>query len=141
MFSIIPLRLYVYGVVVLTLFLSGFGVGYHLVTKRFNAYKAEVMAQSLAQQKLNEATTIKYKQATTEAKYEADRRITAVHSLYNRLYPPTSSNGLSKAGETSSQSDVYSPNNLPPTSKLAEDCAITTVNLLTLQEWAGKVTE
>ena len=134
----IPSNLIVYGVVVLTLFLSGFGVDRFYF---YNPYKAEVKAEGLAQAKINEATITQYKQATQEANNEATKRTTAVHSLYQRLYPDTSGTTVSQTRETTRSSDVYSPNNLPPTSKLAEDCAITTVNLITLQEWAEKVSQ
>lgn len=133
----IPSNLIVYGVVVLTLFLSGFWVDRHFF---YAPYKAEVKAQSLAQQKINEATITQYKQATQKAENDATKRTAAVHSLYKRLYPSTSSKGMPKT--TGSQgANEYSSNNLPPTSKLAEDCAITTVTLLTLQEWVEKVSE
>ena len=134
----IPSNLIVYGVVVLTLFLSGFGVDRFYF---YNPYKAEVKAEGLAQAKINEATITQYKQATQEANNEATKRTTAVHSLYQRLYPDTSGTTVSQTRETTRSSDVYSPNNLPPTSKLAEDCAVTTVTLLTLQEWAEKVSQ
>ena len=137
----IPSNLIVYGVVVLTLFLSGFGIGHHLESQKFDAYKAEVKAEGLAQAKLNQATITQYKQATLEANNESTKRTAAVHSLYQRLYPVTSSTTVSQTRETTRIPDVYSPNNLPPTSKLAEDCAITTVNLITLQEWAAKVSQ
>lgn len=127
----------IYAVVVLTLFLSGFGFDRYFF---YAPYKAEVKAQSLAQQKINEATITQFKQATKKAEYDTTKRTAAVHSLYQRLYPTTSGKGMSQA--TSSQgANEYSPNNLPPTSKLAEDCAVTTVNLLTLQEWVEKVSQ
>ena len=131
----------IYAVVVLTLFLSGFGIGHHLEAESFDTYKAEVKAESLAQAKLNETTITQYKQATLEAQNETNTRVAAVRALYQRMYPVTSSSTSSKTSETTSGSDVYSPNNLPPTSKLAEDCAVTTVKYLTLQEWAEKVSQ
>jgi len=137
----IPMNLIVYGVVVLTLFLSGFGIGHHLEAEKFDAYKAEVIAEGLAQAKLNEATITQYKQATQEATDETTKRNAAVHTFYHRLLTDTSSPTMSQTRETTRSTDGYSPNNLPPTSKLAEDCAITTVNLITLQEWAEKVTK
>ena len=136
----IPMNFIVYGVVVLTLFLSGFGIGHHLEAVKFDAYKAVVKAEGLAQAKLNQATITQYKQATQEANNEATKRTTAVHSLYQRLYPVTSGTTVSQT-RGSQGTPEYSPNNLPPTSKLAEDCAITTVTLLTLQEWAEKVSQ
>lgn len=137
----IPSNLIVYGVVVLTLFLSGFGIGHHLEAVKFDAYKAVVKAEGLAQAKLNQATITQYKQATQQANNESTKRTAAVHSLYQRLYPTPSGTTVSQTRETTSKSDGYSPNNLPPTSKLAEDCAITTVNLITLQEWSEKVSQ
>ena len=131
----------IYAVVALTLFLSGFGIGHHLESEKFDTYKAEVKAESIAQSKLNEITITQYKQATQEATNEATKRIAAVHNLYHGLYPDTRGTTVSQTRSSSTGADVYSPNNLPPTSKLAEDCAITTVNLITLQEWAGKVTK
>ena len=131
----------IYAVVALTLFLSGFGIGHHLESEKFDTYKAEVKAESLAQSKLNEITITQYKQATQEAQDEATKRIAAVHTLYHGLYPDASGTTVSKTGGSSQGTPVYSPNNLPPTSKLAEDCAVTTVNLLTLQEWAEKVSQ
>ena len=136
----IPMNFIVYGVVVLTLFLSGFGIGHHLEAVKFDAYKAVVKAEGLAQAKLNQATITHYKQATQEANNEATKRTTAVHSLYQRLYPVTSGTTVSQT-RGSQGTPEYSPNNLPPTSKLAEDCAVTTVTLLTLQEWAEKVSQ
>ena len=136
----IPTNLIVYGVVVLTLFLSGFGIGHHLESQKFDAYKAVVKAEGLAQAKLNQATITQYKQATQEANNEATKRTTAVHSLYQRLYPVTSGTTVSQTRGSQGATE-YSPNNLPPTSKLAEDCAVTTVTLLTLQEWAEKVSQ
>ena len=137
----IPMNLIVYGVVVLTLFLSGFGIGHHLEAEKFDTYKAEVKAEGLAQAKLNEATITQYKQATQEATDETTKRNAAVHNFYHGLFAATDSATLPQTRETTRSSDVYSPNNLPPTSKLAEDCAITTVNMLTLQEWAEKVSQ
>lgn len=125
-----------YAVVVLAIFFSGFG----LDRVFYNSYKAEVKAQAQAQQKINEATIAQYKQATDKAQHELQARVTNVHSYYQRLYPTASSTRVSQAGEASKSAD-YSPHNLPPTSKLAEDCAITTVNLITLQEWAEKVSQ
>jgi len=137
----IPMNLIVYGVVVLTLFLSGFGIGHHLEAVKFDTYKAEVVAEGIAQAKLNQATITQYKQATQEAQDESTKRTTAVTTFYKRMFADTSSSTLSKTRETTRISDDYSPNNLPPTSKLVEDCAVTTVNYITLQEWADKVTK
>ena len=127
----------IYAVVVLTLFLSGFGFDRYFF---YAPYKAEVKAQSLAQQKINEATITQFKQATKKAEDDITKRTAAVHSLYQRLYPNTSGRGLPQT-TGSKGANEYSPNNLPPTSKLAEDCAVTTVNLLTLQEWVEKVSQ
>lgn len=127
----------IYAVVVLTLFMSGFGFDRYFF---YLPYKAEVKAESIAQLKINEATITQLKQATKKAQDDNTKRTAAVRSFYQRLYPDASSTGMSKARETSISTD-YSPNNLPPTSKLAEDCAVTTVNLITLQEWAEKVSQ
>lgn len=127
----------IYAVVVLTLFMSGFGFDRYFF---YAPYKAEVKAQSIAQLKINEATITQLKQATQKAQDDNTKRTTAVRSFYRRLYPDASSTAMSQTGETNKSAD-YSPNNLPPTSKLAEDCAVTTVNLITLQEWAEKVSQ
>jgi hypothetical protein len=129
-------------VVVLTLFMSGFGIGHHLEAEKFDAYKAEVTSQSLAQQKLNETTITQYKQTTQEAKYAADIRVANVLALYKRMrLEHADSNNMPQAGATTSIADEYSPNNLPSSSRLAEDCAVTTVNFITLQEWAKGITK
>lgn len=127
----------IYAVVVLTLFMSGFGFDRYFF---YAPYKAEVKAQSIAQLKINEATITQFKQATQKAQDDNTKRTAAVRSFYQRLYPDASSTTMPKTGETNKSVD-YSPNNLPPTSKLAEDCAVTTVNLITLQEWAEKVSQ
>lgn len=127
----------IYAVVVLTLFLSGFGFDRYFF---YAPYKAEVKAQSIAQLKINEATITQLKQATQKAQDDNTKRTAAVRSFYQRLYPDASSTGMSKASSSQGAAE-YSPNNLPPTSKLAEDCAVTTVNLITLQEWTEKVSQ
>lgn len=132
----------IYAVVVLTLFMSGFGIGHHLEAEKFSAYKAEVTSQSLAQEKLNETTITKYKQTTQEAKYAADIRVANVLALYKRMrLEQANSNYVPQAGVTPSVPAEFSPNNLPSSSRLAEDCAVTTVNFITLQEWARGITK
>lgn len=132
-------KLLVAAVGVLIIFLCGFGVDRIYF---FDPYKANVIAQGEIQKKLDDELHAKYQQDNKEAQHEADIRVAAVHAYYKRLYGNTTSSTTStKTSETTSGSDVYSPNNLPPTSKLAEDCAVTTVKYLTLQEWAEKVSQ
>lgn len=131
-----------YAVVVLTLFMSGFGLGHHLEAEKFSAYKAEVTSQSLAQQKLNETTITQFKQTTQEALHASNARVAAVRAFYKRLrLTDTNSDRVSETRTPSSIADEFSPNNLPSSSRLAEDCAVTTVNFITLQEWAKGITQ
>jgi hypothetical protein len=141
MLTLIPTRLIAYGVVVLLLFISGFGIGHHLEAEKFNAYKAKVLAQALAQKKINEATTLKYQTAVKESQDETTYRIADVHAYYKRLYSATNSVKPSEGSETIEGSDGYSPDHLPNTKKLAEDCAITTVQVLGLQEYINRIAE
>lgn len=129
-------------VVVLTLFMSGFGIGHYLEAEKFSAYKAEVTSQSLAQEKLNETTITQYKQTTQDAKYAADIRVANVLALYKRMrLASAGSDNMPQTGTTPSVTAEFSPNNLPSTERLAEDCAVTTVNFITLQEWAKGITK
>lgn len=132
----------IYAVVVLTLFLSGFGIGHHLEAVKFDTYKASVVTQSLAQQKLNETTITQFKQVTKDAETSSNTRVAAVHAFYKRMRQPTpSTNSLPQAPTTSSIPDATPTYSLPAPSRLAEDCAVTTVNFITLQEWAIGITK
>ena len=141
MLALLPTRLIAYGVAVLFLFISGFGIGHHLEAEKFDTYKGEVVAQALAQKKINDATTLKYQLAVKESQNETTQRIAVVRDYYKRLYAAPTSYRLSKSSEALTGVDGYSPDNLPPTKKLAEDCAITTVQVLGLQEYINRIAQ
>lgn len=119
------------GVVLLGLFLLGFYVE-HL---RFAKYRTEVEAAAAQQQAKTELIVEQADKATKQVKDDYESKIDAIHSYYasKRVLDNKGSGILSSVSKTTSSVDGETSNSV-----LAEQCAVTTQMVLSLQDWITK---
>ena len=119
---------------VAVLFGTGYYRGYSAEKQRFDAFKAELVASAKAQKKINQQIEQKNKLIADNSKREYEAKIIALRNYYaNSLrYPNT--NKLPSAA-------ITAPNIDGETSKLLLDCAYTTQQLVSLQDWIKSVAD
>jgi ABC-type nitrate/sulfonate/bicarbonate transport system substrate-binding protein len=118
---------------VAVLFGTGYYRGYSAEKQRFDAFKAELVASAKAQEKINQQIEQKNKLIADNSKREYDAKITSLRLYYNRLRHPDT-NKLPSAA-------IASPNTDGEASKLLLDCAYTTQQLVSLQDWVLEVSK
>ena len=125
-------------VALVVVFSFGYFKGHAAVQVKFDQFKAEVAAASeLQTQKTNEINA-KNRHLVQETKDAYNTQLANLRSYYQLR--------LNKGGSTlptvpfpAAGIAGYSPDNLPPTSVLASQCAETTLTLISLQNWAVNV--
>jgi hypothetical protein len=104
--------------------------GYHIGHSEYVTYKKEVAEASKKQEALNESLR-KQQQLVTKGKDEDyNSKISLIKQYYANGVRNSSSNPMQSVSLTSSLADASTKYNV-----LAADCAETTQQLITLQEW------
>ena len=129
MFSLSPLeKISISVIAVGAIFFAGYYKGYRAENARFVDFKQKLEIEANAQKRVVEQIEGKQKIITEGIKNEYQARIRALELRYGRLHNGSSDNKVSGVPNTASGADEASPN-------LVLACAITTQQLVSLQEW------
>ena len=120
--------------VVLAIFGFGYYRGYSAVTLQFSQYKAEVHAAAESQAKESAKIDEINAKRIKEAQDAYSNQLAALRAYYSMRYGK-SGGSVPQVSDPTSLAFGYSPDNLPPTSILAGQCAETTLNLIALQNF------
>jgi len=129
MFGLINPLYKILGFVGVVVALVGFGYynGYSAEKKRFDAFKAQIEAATIAQDKVNQQIIKRQDLVTKGITNEYKAKIARLESVYNGVQYSNSAT-VSSSSSTTSGADEKTKN-------LVLDCAITTQQLLSLQDW------
>jgi len=129
MFGLINPLYKILGFVGVVVALVGFGYynGYSAEKKRFDAFKAQIEAATIAQDKVNQQIIKRQDLVTKGITNEYKAKIARLESVYNGVQY-SNSTAVSSASSTTTGADEKTKN-------LVLDCAITTQQLLSLQDW------
>ena len=116
------------------LFGAGYYKGYSGEKERFDAFKAELEAQVKAQEAINEATKKQQDIIGKSIRSEYEAKLSAIKSYYGGVRQQSSSNGL----PTLSNSSISLNGK---TTDLELNCAYTTQQLVSLQDWIVEVSK
>jgi len=120
---------------VAVLFGTGYYRGYSGEKKRFDAFKSELEASAKAQEKINQQIEQKNKLIADNSKREYEAKIVALRHYYNGLrYPDT--NKLPSATITAHRVDEKTTDPV-----FIGQCAETTLQLISLQDWITSVSK
>lgn len=136
MFGLINPLYKLLGIIGLVIALFGFGYyrGYSAEKERFDAFKAELEASALAQEKINQQIEQKNKLIATNIKSEYETKIIALRNYYANSLRYTDSNKLPSLPDSTKGIDGEA-------SKLLLDCSYTTQQLVSLQDWVNAVSK
>lgn len=121
-----------------SIFAAGYWEGYSGEKEKFDAYKAEVKAIAAAQEEKAKQIEAKNQRLFKETQDAYNTKLASLRAYYG-LRVTNGSSALSKVPGTTPGVNDYSPDNLPPTTVLASQCAETTLNLLVLQDWLRSI--
>jgi hypothetical protein len=129
MFGLINPLYKILGIVGLVAALYGFGYykGYSAEKARHDAFKAEIEASVLAQEKVNQQIIKRQDLVTKGIANEYKAKIARLESIYGGVQYSGSA-AVSSDPSTASRADEKTKN-------LVLDCAVTTQQLLSLQDW------
>ena len=129
MFGLINPLYKILGFVGVVVALVGFGYynGYSAEKKRFDAFKAQIEAATIAQDKVNQQIIKRQDLVTKGITNEYKAKIARLESVYNGVQYSNSA-AVSATSSTTTGADEKTKN-------LVLDCAITTQQLLSLQDW------
>jgi len=122
-------QIYIY----LALVLGGFGVGYYVEHLRFVDYKQEIQLVAEKQQAKTDAKIKEQEIINENIKQTYEARLTSIHTFYTGMLN-------SRSGVVSSDPNATITINGETHNVLlvAEQCAQTTEQLMTLQEWVNQ---
>jgi hypothetical protein len=120
---------------VAVLFGTGYYRGYSAEKKRFDAFKAELVASAKAQEKINQQIEQKNKLIADNSKREYEAKITSLRLYYDRLRHPDT-NKLPSAAITAHRVDEKTTDPI-----FIGQCAETTLQLVSLQDWIKAVAD
>ena len=122
-------QIYIY----LALVLGGFGAGFYVEHLRFVDYKQEVQILAEKQQAETDAKIKEQEIINENIKQTYEARLTSIHTFYSRMLD-------SRSGVVSSDPNATITVNGETHNVLlvAEQCAQTTEQLMTLQEWVNQ---
>jgi hypothetical protein len=129
MFGLINPLYKILGFVGIVVALVGFGYynGYSAEKARHDAFKAEIEASVLAQEKVNQQIIKRQDLVTKGIANEYKAKIARLESLYG---------GMQYSGSAAVSSDPSTASRInEKTKNLVLDCSITTQQLLSLQDW------
>jgi hypothetical protein len=118
---------------VAVLFGTGYYRGYSAEKQRFDAFKAELVASAKAQEKINQQIEQKNKLIADNSKREYEAKIVALRHYYDRLRHPDT-NKLPSAAITAHRVDEKTTDPI-----FIGQCAETTLQLISLQDWVREV--
>jgi len=126
------------GIAGLVIALFGFGYyrGYSAEKERFDAFKSELEASAKAQEKINAQIEQKNKLIATNIKSEYETKIIALRNYYANSLRHTNSNKLSSFSDSSYRVDEKTTDPV-----FIGQCAETTVQLTSLQDWIRAVSK
>ena len=129
MFGLINPLYKILGFVGVVVALVGFGYynGYSAEKKRFDAFKAEIEASVIAQDKVNQQIIKRQDLVTKGITNEYKAKIARLESVYNGVQYSNSA-AVSSSSSTATRADEKTKN-------LVLDGSITTQQLLSLQDW------
>jgi hypothetical protein len=120
---------------VAVLFGTGYYKGYASEKKRFDAFKSELEASAKAQEKINQQIEQKNKLIADNSKREYEAKIVALRHYYDRLRHPDT-NKLPSATITAHRVDEKATDPV-----FIGQCAETTLQLVSLQDWITSVSK
>lgn len=109
-----------------------FGFGWYMGNSRYVAYKKEVEAVAQAQEEKVKSIRTQQELVNKATKENYEAKLSAIKSYYGGMR-------LSSSGQMPSLSDSSTGANVEP-SKLILDCAYTTQQLISLQDWIKQQT-
>ena len=138
MFGLINPLYKLLGIIGLVIALFGFGYyqGYSSEKERFDAFKAELEASALAQEKINQQIEQKNKLIATNIKSEYETKIIALRNYYANSLRYTNSNKLSSFPDSTYRVDEKTTDPI-----FIGQCAETTQQLVSLQDWIKAVAD
>ena len=137
MFGLINPLYKVIGIIglVAVLFGTGYYRGYSAEKQRFDAFKAELVASAKAQEKINQQIEQKNKLIADNSKREYEAKIIALRNYYDRMRNP-GSNKLPSAAITTHRVDEKATDPV-----FIGQCAETTLQLISLQDWVTAISK
>jgi hypothetical protein len=112
---------------VAALFAFGYYKGYSSEKARFDAFKAEIEAATIAQEKVNQQIIKRQDLVTKGITNEYKAKIARLESVYG---------GVQYSGSAAVSTDPSTASRInEKTQNLVLDCSITTQQLLSLQDW------
>ena len=137
MFGLINPLYKVIGIIglVAVLFGTGYYRGYSAEKQRFDAFKAELEASAKAQEKINQQIEQKNKLIADNSKREYEPKIVALRHYYDGLRHPDT-NKLPSAAITAHRVDEKATDPV-----FIGQCAETTLQLISLQDWVTAISK
>lgn len=125
-------QLSIYGIIGGAMLIVGIGLGWKYEHNRFVAFRVQVESTAKIQEAKIESIEKQQKLVTKGIEDEYNAKLTAIRNYYKStsVYNNTSSDKVSSNGTTPSATDVIASYNL-----LAGQCAETTQQLVSLQDW------
>jgi len=120
---------------VAVLFGTGYYRGYSAEKARFDAFKTELEASAKAQEKINQQIEQKNKLIADNSKREYEAKIVALRHYYDRLRHPDT-NKLPSATITAHRVDEKATDPV-----FIGQCAETTLQLVSLQDWVTAISK
>jgi hypothetical protein len=120
---------------VAVLFGTGYYRGYSAEKQRFDAFKTELEASAKAQEKINQQIEQKNKLIADNSKREYEAKIIALRHYYDRLRHPNT-NKLPSAAITAHRVDEKATDTI-----FIGQCAETTLQLTSLQDWVREISK
>jgi len=120
---------------VAVLFGTGYYRGYSAEKQRFDAFKTELEASAKAQEKINQQIEQKNKLIADNSKREYEAKIVALRHYYDRLRHPDT-NKLPSATITAHRVDEKATDPI-----FIGQCAETTLQLISLQDWVTAISK
>jgi hypothetical protein len=121
---------------VAVLFGTGYYRGYSAEKQRFDAFKSELVASAKAQEKINQQIEQKNKLIADNSKREYEAKIVALRNYYFDRVRNTDQNKLPSASITTHRVDETATDPV-----FIGQCAETTLQLVSLQDWVTAVSK
>ena len=127
----LPYGTYLKAILLIGLVCGIFFAGWHTRDRDFTIYKDQVRIAAEKQQAENESIKKQQEITTKGIQDEYDAKLALLRQYYaNGVRQPTSTGAMSNLSSTTKLSDAIAAYN-----QLASDCAITTLQTVTLQKW------
>lgn len=135
-------KIAVYALVVVAIFLAGYGIAWKKGADKLTKFVAEQEALAKAQDQINQEKAKRDEKAAADIKSNYNRNIADLRTYYDRMRDPSANgNNLPAKSESSSRTYATATDLIANPSELAEQCAVTTLMLVNLQEFERRVSE